>query len=620
MINQANDFPVSVDYTSRDFYSIRDALITRIKSNVNIPGTGVSWTGNDPSDFGVALVEAISYMGDSINYYIDRVANESYLGTASQRQSLINIAKSYGYTVSGYRNSSVDVIFYNSSLSEVTVPKGTQLSAEVIYNDVVTEVVFTTQQDVVVPAQVDDVPGASSAVSVVNGELISSRLDNDPLYGEILGVSDGLPTQVFYVSESQVVDSSIEVYVEIDGGATYEKWDRVTHLVDAKPTDAVYTVDIDSNNFVYITFGDGVSGAIPNFGATIKANYYVGGGQIGNVAAGLIKTIRKTSVGYDLSSIQVTNPTSGTGGADPESNGAIRRNAPKALSALNRAVTLEDYANLALGVADVGKANAIAESKNSVTVYISPQQSDTSTDQYPGYTDDPDAGGVLTASWTALQTATSSFLSDKRQIGVSVTVSPPVYVPVTVSIKYSKLPQYSDSQVTANVMAELINRFSYNYVNFEDVITPEEVEYQLRQVNGVYNLKVTALSRTGVTGRNTLLGGAGEIFLFTEANSFVTPYSTDSSLTGLTTDLGTLSPVFSPSVPNYNLPVPNGTTAVSFTPTKTVGSVLVYGTPTDSGSSHSVGVAIGTTVVPIVVTAEDGITSQSYRVTVTRVS
>lgn len=612
------NFPVSVDYTSRDFYSIRDALITRIQNNVNIPGTGVSWSGTDPSDFGVALVEAIAYMGDSINYYIDRMANETYITTAAQRQSLINIAKSYGYSVSGYRNSNLDVVFYNSSTSAVTVPKSTQLSAEVTYNDVVTEVVFTLEEDVLVPAQVDGVPGESEAVSVVSGEWVSSRVDNDAAYGEPLGVSDGLPSQAFYLSENQVVDTSVVVYVETDGADNYEKWDRVTHFADAKPTDAVYTVDIDANNYVTISFGDGVSGAIPNFGATIKADFYVGGGQVSNVAAGLVNNIKKVPFGYNLSDIEVVNTTAGTGGSDPESDGSIRRNAPKALSALNRAVTLEDYANLVLGVANVGKANAVAESKNSITVYVSPQQDVTSTDQYPGYSGDPDDGGVLTSAWLSLQLSAEDFLATRRQIGVSVTVSPPSYVPVVASIKYTKLPQYSNTQVATNIVSELVTRFSYNYINFEDVITPEEVEYQLRQVEGVYNVKVTGLSRSGSTGRNTLLGGAGELFVFSEANSFVTAYETDATITDLTSNVGTLSPAFSSGVFNYNLPVPNGTTEVELTVTKDNAAISVNGIAATSEVPATVSTPVGTTIIPINITAEDGISTQAYRVTVTR--
>jgi hypothetical protein len=615
-----NDTPLSIDYTSRDYYSIRAELIERIKANISNSGTGVAWTGTDPSDFGVALVDAFSYMGDIINYYIDRVANESYIGTATQRQSLVNLAAAYGYTVSGYRQATADVVFYNSSEEPVVVPVGTQVSGEVTFNDTVQDVIFTVENEVTVPAATGGVPGESEAVTAVHGELVSTRTGNDATYGESLGTSNGLPSQVFVLSEDQVVTNSIQIYVQNGTGVSYEPWRSITHLTDAASTDPVYSIFVDADNYVYITFGDGVSGAIPATGADIRAQYYIGGGQVGNVAQGVLNVINYAPTGYDLTALEVLSSTTASGGADPESNASIRVNAPRSLTTLRRAVTLEDYGNLALNVLNVGKANATAASRTSVTLYVAPQQAATSTDLYPGYTDDPDAGGTTTVDWLAMKTAVEGYVGSKSQIGVSLTVSPPTYAPVSLGVRFSKLAQYTNEQVKANLMLELVNKFSYNYMSFEDVITPEEIEYQLRQVDGVYNVTVTSLGRVGQTGRNTLVGEPGEIFLFLEENLDVNPASVVSTLSNLTVSAGTLSPSFSSSSLNYNLPLPNGTTSITVTPTNSTATISVNGTTVASGSGTSVSTAVGTTVINVVVVAQDGITSSSYRITATRTS
>jgi len=109
--NQISTIPVSVDYTSRDYYSIREQLIARIQARIP------NWLGTDPADFGLALVEAFSYMGDMISYYIDRTANESSIYTATQRSSILNIANVFGYTPAGYRQASTLLTFSNSSTS-----------------------------------------------------------------------------------------------------------------------------------------------------------------------------------------------------------------------------------------------------------------------------------------------------------------------------------------------------------------------------------------------------------------------------------------------------------------------------------------------------------------------
>jgi hypothetical protein len=125
MATPVNQIPVTIDYTSRDFYSLRSDLITRIKTV--LPG----WTGDNGADFGVVMVEAFAYMGDVVSYYIDRVANEGFLATATQRQSILNLSRNYGYVPTGFRAATATVQFINEAESAVVLPSGTQLIATI---------------------------------------------------------------------------------------------------------------------------------------------------------------------------------------------------------------------------------------------------------------------------------------------------------------------------------------------------------------------------------------------------------------------------------------------------------------------------------------------------------
>ena len=82
-----NEIPLTIDYTSRDYEALREELVARIKERIP------EWNGADNSDFGVVLAEAFAYLGDVANYYIDRIANESFLSTATQRESILAIAE-----------------------------------------------------------------------------------------------------------------------------------------------------------------------------------------------------------------------------------------------------------------------------------------------------------------------------------------------------------------------------------------------------------------------------------------------------------------------------------------------------------------------------------------------
>lgn len=624
MTTSASSIPVSVDYTSRDYYALREALIARVKARVEAANPNRQWEGNDPSDFGVALVEAFSYMGDVLGYYVDRIANESYLLTATQRQNVINIARSYGYSPSGYQAAITTLSCTNLTASSVTIPEGTQVYGEVLIDDVVNTIIFTTSQELVLGAN------ATSTVDATHGELISVRTENVAEAGEIIGNSDGSPSQVFELNDTVIVEDSIRVFVQ--SGLDYEEWTKVDHLTDWGPADTVFEVLIDANNVHYIVFGDGVSGSIPNTLANIKVDYVVGGGVIGNIAPNVITDIyavpgfTENDTALLANKVTVTNATAGLGGDDPESTDQIRRLAPLALTALNRAVSLADYENIVLNLATVGKAKAIADSRTSVTLYVSPQSSDADTDLYPGidYIADPTLE-TPTLEWYNIEEEVTQFLSSRTQLGVSVTVAPPTYVPVTVELEYTKLPNYAVAQVETQIKNAILEVYSYNNINFGDVIRPEEIEYQLLQLQPVTSVKVTALHRTSETpGRNVLIAEPGEIFVFGDLDPLVesivvTPFSTDASLTSLVASVGTLSPIFDTGTISYTLTVPNGTTTTTITATPTNAGATVYiNGNLSGGSGTAISTPVGITTVNVNVFAASISDTKTYTVGIVR--
>jgi hypothetical protein len=351
MTTPVSNIPISLDYTSRDFYALREELITRLAERVP------EWKGTDPADFGVALVEAFAYMGDIVNYYVDRVANENFILTATQRQSILELAATLGYVPTGYRAATTSLTLTNSSLSSVVLPADTQFLIDVICEDEVKQLIFSTASSVTIGAAtaattsavassttvatytvgtvstvnpyvvgqsitaagfsaqtyfngtwtITAIGGSSGAwtatvvgsgftvasatvkgtitgvtsgtVNALHGEWARSRVENaaiddNDVSAEWVGTSNGLPNQVFQLLENQVVEGTVIVYVK--NGDVYEKWSPTTSISEANPNEAVYYVTMDADNFVYINFGDGISGAIPANGETIKVDYLIG--------------------------------------------------------------------------------------------------------------------------------------------------------------------------------------------------------------------------------------------------------------------------------------------------------------------------------------------------------
>ena len=506
-VTPASNIPISIDYTGRDFYSLRDALIARIQDRIP------NWSASDPADFGVAFVEAMAYMGDLISYYIDRAANETSITTATQHSSVVNIAQTYGYIPTGYRAAFTTLQFTNNTATDITLSAGTVVTGNVTVNDAVYSVYFTTTSDTYVGGTNPTLPGPYTAFATEGRSIsrISTALDPVyPQYGEQLGISSQTPYQSFTLSQNPVVDNSVVIYVQ--DGNTYTQWNQVQHIIDYGPSDLVYTVSSDENNIVSVNFGDGINGAIPVNHSVVRAQYTVGGGSLGNVPLNTLTSFSYVPGASSLAAYgsiyTVTNIAVGLAGDDPEGTDAIRFAAPSSLTTGNRAVTLQDFSNLALTVSNVGKANAVASTWTSVTLYLATTRNTNDSDLQPGL----DSIGNPTIEFTNLSSAVSSFLSDKILLGTTVTIQPPTYTDIFVSISYVLLPQYTKAQTDLNVQNALLTAFNYTGMNFQDTIYPQDLEYILNQTTGVKTAKVTSLYAAGGSGLNTLVGTAGQIF------------------------------------------------------------------------------------------------------------
>jgi hypothetical protein len=621
----------SIDYTSRDFFALRNDLISRIQSRVNV--NGKTWTATDPADFGVAIVEAFAHVGDLTNYYIDRVANEAYLSTATQRQSLLNIAAMYGYQVSGYRQAYVDVTITNNTANTLNVPEGTLMTTEVTVttngSSIKYTLYYTLTGDVTIAANSSSsgtlVHGRNVSTEEINAAVVSDTYD---IPGERLAYSTGLANQSYTLKNNQVVDDTVEVFVR--NGDAFVKWTQVDNLAEYGPQDFIYSLTYSGNNYVTVNFGNGVSGAIPIYGDDIKAQYYVGGGLEGNAKASTQFSIFKTPLSSgvlksDINMLVVSNDFAGYGGEDPESNDSIRANAPSALKVSQRAVTLNDFKNLALTMPRVGKAAAYATNPTSVALYVGETVTDTSFDYFPGYNA---ANTSLTTSWTTLKNEISSEFGGKTQIGTTVTILPPKYIPVDVVVEYVAEEGYSDNQVITDLNAAIVYGYGYNYLDFNQNIRPEKLEQSLGAVTGVDSVRIVKLFRNGgSSARTTLIPAQGEYFVFQDTNTKVYPIASLSNLT-VTIANGTM-PSFSTLTKTYSFT--STSSSMTFTPTSvnsvaTIAYVFTNGggtvgssTAITSGSaSASLTLTTGINIIAVTVTSSDSLNTNTYYIKVTK--
>ena len=143
--------------------------------------------------------------------------------------------------------------------------------------------------------------------------------------------------------------STLKVYVND------VQWHQADSLQDKVKADHTFITQTADDGKTTIIFGDGKHGArLPTSLENVKAVYRNGIGQLGNVDEGAISLLMTRPLGVK----GVSNPLRSSGGADKESRDQARRNAPLSVMALDRLVSVQDYADFAATFAGIGKASA----------------------------------------------------------------------------------------------------------------------------------------------------------------------------------------------------------------------------------------------------------------------
>jgi hypothetical protein len=104
-------------------------------------------------------------------------------------------------------------------------------------------------------------------------------------------------------------------------------------------------------------------------------------------------------------------------------------------------------------------------------------------------------------------------------------------------------------------------------------------------------------------------------------NFSITATAADATLSGLAISAGTLAPAFSSSTTSYTASVANATSSITVTPTATdpAATITVDGASVTSGNASApISLNVGSNIITTVVTAQDGITTQTYTTTITR--
>jgi Baseplate J-like protein len=126
----------SIAYRTGTWATFKASMLARL-SSANYPALTQLKTRDD-DDFSIALLDATSVVLDILTFYQERLANESYLRTATQLRSLTELARLIGYQPAPGVAASTYLAFSlkaatglppNPATGAITIPKGTQVQS-----------------------------------------------------------------------------------------------------------------------------------------------------------------------------------------------------------------------------------------------------------------------------------------------------------------------------------------------------------------------------------------------------------------------------------------------------------------------------------------------------------
>jgi hypothetical protein len=262
-------------------------------------------------------------------------------------------------------------------------------------------------------------------------------------------------------------------------------WTPEPDLLTDLPTDRHFVVEIESNGTTRLRFGDDVNGLRPQNGTQFSADYRIGNGTAGNIGANTLTTF----IGDQL--IQsCTNPLSASGGIDPETNEQIRRRAPQAFMAQERAITMADYERVTRMNAQVDDAVATLRWTGSwYTVFI---------------TAEPKGAGKLTP---VLRKELKKNINQYRLAGQDIELESPQYVSLEIELAVCVDPGYFQADVEKQLSQVLGSRqlpngqqglFYPDTFTFGQTVYLSPIYAAARQVAGVTSVAATIFQPQGV--------------------------------------------------------------------------------------------------------------------------
>lgn len=317
-----------------DFADIKTSLIDYMRGNSDF--TDYDFQGSALS----TLLDVLAYNTYYTAFNTNMVVNELFLDSATLRDNVISLAKQIGYRPRSSTAPKATVNFQVNYTGSGTAPDGVKLKKGTgfltNFDDTLYQFVTIDDQEAPLNGGIADF----GDIDVYEGTLITQSFT----------INTGLKNQRFILQNSGLDTSSIRVRVyPQENDTTYVTYSAADNILDLNGSSQVFFVEEIEDEQYEVFFGDGVYGKKLANGNFIEVSYLVTSAAATNGAktftfSGIITP--KTGTANFSYTTSISTVDAAAGGADPESVASIKKSAPRAFAAQDRAVTAADYESI----------------------------------------------------------------------------------------------------------------------------------------------------------------------------------------------------------------------------------------------------------------------------------
>lgn len=267
-------------------------------------------------------------------------------------------------------------------------------------------------------------------------------------------------------------------------------WEARNDLIESRPNDRHFVVEMDDDAGAHLRFGDGELGFQPPAAMGFNAIYRIGNGRQGNVGAEAISRLVLNVTKLSGANITLRNPLPAQGGTEAEAMAEAKLFAPHAFrdpKQIQRAIIADDYALIA-------ERNAKLQRAAAALVWTgSWYEADVAIDAL----DSESPGKTLIAEIAA-------YIHPFRRMGHDLHVTPARYVPLDLKLEVCALPHYQRAQVKAALLDVFSHRnlpggrrgfFHPDNLTFGEGVFLSKIIATAQAVPGVECVRVTRCQR-----------------------------------------------------------------------------------------------------------------------------